>query len=46
MTSYILFPSIIMENPSFYRNKHNEIKLEMTSSGETGGAASVHIILY
>ena len=49
MTSYckkfIGFPPIILENPSFYRNKHKEIKREMTSSGETGGAASIHIIL-
>ena len=42
---FIGFTSIIPENPSFYRNKHNEIKCEMTSSGETGGAASMHIIL-
>ena len=49
MTPYcknvIGFPMIILENPSIYRNKHNEIKREMTSSGETGGAASMHIIL-
>ena len=49
MTSYrkkiIGFPLIIPENPLFYRNKHNEIKREMTSSGETGGAASIDIIL-
>ena len=49
MTSYckkfIGFPSIIPENPSFYRKKHNEIKRKMTSSGETGGAADIHIIL-
>ena len=48
MASYckknIGFPSISPENPSFNRNK-NQIKREMTSSGETGGAASIHIIL-
>ena len=43
--NFIGFPSIIPENPSFYRNKHNEIKREMTSSGETGRAASKYIIL-
>ena len=49
MTSYrkifIGFPSITPENPSFKRNKHNDLKREMTSSTETGGAASIHIIL-
>ena len=28
------FLSIIPENPSFYRNKHNDIKREMRSSRE------------
>ena len=49
ITSYckngIGFHLIISENPSFYRNKNNEIKREMTSSGEAGGAASIPIIL-
>ena len=34
-----------MENRSFYRNKHNGLKLEMTSSRETGGAAGIHIFV-
>ena len=33
------------EHPSFYRNKHSEIKRQMTSSRETGGAEGIHIIL-
>ena len=43
--NFIGFPLIIPDNPSFYRNNHNEIKHEMTLSGERGGAASIHIIL-
>ena len=39
------FPSIVPENPSFYRNKHNKIKRVLTSSGEIGGAASIHSII-
>ena len=49
MTSYcknfIGFPSIISENLSFYRNKHNDLKREMTSSRETGGAVDLHKII-
>ena len=33
------------ENHSFYQNKHNDPKREMTSSRETGGAAVMHITL-
>ena len=41
--SFIRFTSIITKNLSFYSNKHNEVKREMTSSRETGGAAGIHI---
>ena len=34
-----------MENLSFYRNKHDSLNREMTSSCEIGGAASIHVIL-
>ena len=43
---FIGFPSIIMENRSIYRNKHNGLKREMTSSRETGGAAGIHVHMF
>ena len=49
MTAYckssIGFISIITKKLSYYQNKHNVLKCEMTSSRETGGAAGIHIIL-
>ena len=43
--SFVQFPSIIAEKLPFYRNKHINLKREMTSSREIGGAAGMHIIL-
>ena len=43
--NFIGFPLISPENISLYRNKHNDLEREMTSSTETGGAADIHIIL-
>ena len=34
-----------MENLSFYRNKHDALIREMTSSREIVGAVGIHIIL-
>ena len=43
--SFIGFPLKVTKNLSFYRNKHNDLKREMTSSRETGGAADIHKVL-
>ena len=48
MTSYckifIGFSSIATENLPFYQNKHGDLKCEMTSLRETGGAAGMYIL--
>ena len=38
------FPGIVTENLRFYQNKHGDLKREMTSLRETGGAVVMHII--
>ena len=50
MTSYcenfVGFPLINTEKLLFYRNKHNNLKREMTSKREIGGAAGIYITLF
>ena len=43
--SFVGFPLIITEKLKFYRNKHNDLKREITSLREIGGATGMHITL-
>ena len=43
--SFVGFPLIITEKLKFYRNKHNDLKREMMSKREIGGAGGIHITL-